>query len=205
MSSTPGFLSCLWITRPGCVSPATRSRQGPVTGESTAQGRGCPAHGRRVSRPRRRGAGTPCLPLTRERAVPGFLQNLPWGRTCTPRLPPVLRGAAPPPAPESPSDWSFQKGSSSCLHSTEEGTGSVAWGGPREACFLDVDGESWYKLETPCPPVGVILTQQTLHQRAHATPALRPHQPRMLNESAGGRQARSPPLLPPTPSRGRED
>lgn len=127
---------------------------------------------------------------------------------------PVCPSTAQPPAPWSPAQWGFRKGSSSSVPSTAVETGFVRGfrvRSPRERHagtgrpgFPGLGGESLYKLETHSSPTGPVLTQQKLHPRVHATPALCPHRHRMLNESAGGQQARSPHFcLPLCPGAGR--
>lgn len=54
--------------------------------------------------------------------------------------------------------------------------------------------------ELPPPRSVPVLTRQKVHQRAHASPALRPHRPRMRSESE---EARSTPCLPLCPGAGR--
>lgn len=120
-----------------------------------------------------------------------------------------------PLGPWSPTQWGFQKGSSSCLHSTEVHTGFTGfgarsplephgWRGPGRPGFPGFGGESSRQPGTPSSPSVPVLTRQKVHQRAHATPALRPHRPRMRSESEeGGRH--DPPTRPPPLSRGWEE
>lgn len=135
--------------------------------------------------------GSPCL-STQVRAArnPLLWAHLEMGGTRLPPGEPTLGQdtdpglpSAParvqPPGPWSPAQWGFQKGSSSCLRSTEGfGVRSLLerhGGAGGRPGFPGFGGESLYKLETPSSPIGPTSHKADAPPTCTRHPALCPH------------------------------